>query len=161
MKKLLIILSILFCTATAGYTAEKNIFPDLKLQTLNNKKINLSSLINKQDLILLNFFTTWCGYCQQEIPDFIKLTKMYNPKKIIIIGIDYNEDLALVKKMVDESKINYPVYQVTESELIDKLTLSGFPTTIIINRKREIIDKIIGYRDYNFYKKYFDSASKR
>ena len=160
MKKLLIILSILFCTTTAGYTAEKNIFPDLKLQTLNNKKINLSSLINKQDLILLNFFTTWCGYCQQEIPDFIKLTKTYNPKKIIIIGIDYNEDLALVKKMVDEAKINYPVCQVTEGELIDKFTLSGFPTTIIINRKREIIDKIIGYRDYNFYKKYFNSASK-
>ncbi|MFA5879598.1 MAG: TlpA disulfide reductase family protein [Candidatus Margulisiibacteriota bacterium] len=161
MRKLIALLIFLLLFSIPIRAIEKNIFPNLKLVSLNNKEVNLYSLIKDEKLIFINFFTSWCHYCQLEMPDLIKLANEYQSKNVLFLGIDYDEGLDIVKKLVNDSKINYPVYVVSNKELENKFVLDGFPTTIVINNKKRVMNKIVGYRDYNYFKEFISSPKQK
>lgn len=127
---------------------------DFSLEDVNNKTVRLSDYENK--VIILNFFATWCPPCRSEIPDFVELMNEYGDKDFVIIGISLENDMKVVKDFADKYKINYPV--LIDDGLVSESygQIGSIPTTFIIDKNGDIVEKIIGARK----KDYFEDAIK-
>lgn len=63
----------------------------------------------KGKVVIVNFWATWCGPCREEIPDLIKLRKVYGENELAIIGVSLDENSALIDSFVEKLKINYTI----------------------------------------------------
>ena len=128
---------------------------DFTLQNINNRTVRLSDFENK--IIILNFFATWCPPCRAEIPDFVELVNEHDSKDLVIIGVSLDRGgVDTVKEFAEKYKINYPL--LLDDGLVSKEygPIRSIPTTFIIDRKKNITEKIIGSRSKN----YFEGAIK-
>ena len=102
---------------------------------------------SKGNIVLINFWATWCGPCRHELPDLIALDSEYKNKNIKIIGISLDRDtdvLNVVHDFVTQSNLTYPVV-IDNGELENAFGgIRGIPTSFFVNRKGEIVGKMIG-----------------
>ena len=131
--------------ATTSPDGQALIRPEFAMADINGQIRNIKDWDGQ--IILLNFWATWCPPCLKEIPDFIELQEQYGDQGFQVIGIavDNEED---VRDYIDKVKINYPVI-AAETEAIELSSrygnkIGGLPYSVIINRKSEISDKIMG-----------------
>lgn len=123
-------------------TADANV-KDVSADTLDGGTFTQDDL-TKYDLTMVNIWTTWCGYCIQEMPDLQKLYKDMLPDNVNMISIcaDANDELDLAKKIIDEQNCSFktliPDDKLKESILND---ISAFPTTIFLDSKGNLVGK--------------------
>jgi thiol-disulfide isomerase/thioredoxin len=116
---------------------------------LGKKEITLKQYTNK--VILLNFWATWCPPCRAEIPDLIELFKKYK-KNFMVIGVSLDQEgPEVVKKFYLDHNMNYPVIMGTQNIVSSYGGISAIPTSFIINKKGEIVKKILGFRNKKQY----------
>ncbi len=118
--------------------------PDFTLQNLSDKKVSLNNFKGKK--ILLNFWTSWCRYCQTEMPDIQKLHQNY--EKVVIIGVNVGETKGKVTSYMLSNQLNFKVLLDKKKKITNQYLVRGLPTTYIINKKGIIKDKKIGPLDY-------------
>jgi cytochrome c biogenesis protein CcmG, thiol:disulfide interchange protein DsbE len=146
------------CTASGKSQDRRNVIrfvrnpepaPDFKLTGIDGKAINLSEQRGK--VVLLNFWATWCGPCQAEIPDLIELQQKYK-ERLQIIGLAVDEDdAAVVRRFVVESGINYPV-AMSPGELRMKYGgLAALPTSFVLDTQGRVVQKHEGLRNPLLY----------
>ena len=146
----------------------QNKFIDFELPSISTYNIKLSDLVGKK-LILLNFWTTWCPYCKQEIPRLITLANKYKDKNLEIIGINIREPEKMVKKFAENKQINYTIVLDTAAVVAKKYNIKGIPTNFIINKEGNIVfvgpllptEEIIIKNLIEFEKKEVETNKKR
>ena len=79
----------------------------LTLKDLNGKEVTLSAY--KGQVLLINFWATWCIPCRTEIPGFIDLHNRYRDRGLQVVGIAVDEPASIVAPYAREMKMNYPV----------------------------------------------------
>ncbi len=103
----------------------------------NGAKVTLASLKGK--VVLLNFWATWCGPCQVEIPWFIEFNKTYKARGLAIVGVSMDEDgWKSVKPYLATKKIDYPIVVGTEDVAKAYGGVDSLPSTFIIDRDGKI-----------------------
>ena len=113
-----------------------------------NNELNLDDY--KGNLVLLNFWATWCAPCKEEMPslDQLQSNKKLNNLKIFPINIG-QENLKKSQKFFKILSIkNLKVYLISSINLPKKLQLRGIPTTIFINKDGLEFARIIGSVDF-------------
>lgn len=104
-------------------------------------------------VLLVNFFATWCPPCRKEIPSFIDIQKEFGPQGLTIIGISTDDGGSqLVAKFIKKMKINYPVAMVDKKTPRNFGGILGIPTTFLINKKGQVAQRYDGYVDHNTLK---------
>ena len=136
-------------------TYDNVIFLDKK-----DQKININEY--KGNLLILNFWATWCEPCKEEMPSLDKLQS--NPKldkiKIFAINIGKENFEKVNKFFIDLNIKNFEPYFDSPSTLAKMFTLRGIPTTILINKEGQEFARVIGSIDFedknfiNWIKKY-------
>ncbi len=128
--------------------------PDFTLPDINGNMVNLSDF--KGQVVLLDFWATWCIPCRQELPHFQKLYDTYKDQGFAMIGISVDEAGAtIVRPFLEKNNIDY--VNLISSFEVEKLygdgtpeikkkygSIQGIPVTFIINRKGEIIQRYVG-----------------
>jgi len=133
--------------------------PNFLLPSIDGKKIQLSDYAG--NVVIINFWTTWCKPCTREIPSFVKLQKKYKDKPFTIIGISLDNRISEseIRQFTESYGINYPIALGMKDQSI--LTLYGritsIPTTFIIDKKGYIRKKLVGYGSEQF----FDEISRK
>jgi thiol-disulfide isomerase/thioredoxin len=123
--------------------------PDFKVKGLDGKVLSLAGLRGK--VILLNFWATWCGPCRAEIPDLIALQQKYREQfQIIALTVD-DDDAAMVKKVVAESGINYPVAMSPPEVRVQYGGIAALPTSFVLDTQSRVVQKHEGLRDPALY----------
>ena len=136
-------------------TYDNVIFLDKK-----DQKININEY--KGNLLILNFWATWCEPCKEEMPslDSLQVNPELNKIKIFAINIG-KENLDKVNKFFLDLNIkNFDPYFDPPTTLAKTFSLRGIPTSILINKKGQEFARIIGSIDFedknfvNWMKKY-------
>ena len=168
IKALIIVISlIIFAHSTALHAESGNKrqaisnaweLPPLILNDLVGKEHNLYDWHGK--VIMLNFWATWCGPCQIEIPDFIDYKARYANKGLQIIGIGLDEARKL-RNYVRTVGINYPILQADPELQYSLLNQWGnpfgvLPFTVVIGKDGHLIFMQQGI----FNQKAFDTIVK-
>ena len=126
----------------------------------NDQKININEYTD--NLLILNFWATWCEPCKDEMPSLDKLQANPELDKIKIFPINIGkETLEKVNKFfIDLNIKNFEPYFDPPATLAKMFTLRGVPTTILINKEGQEFARIIGSIDFedtnfvNWIKKY-------
>lgn len=127
--------------------------PEITLQLIDGKKIELSSLKGKP--VLITFWATSCPGCIKEMPHLIELYNELNSKGLEIIGIAMPYDRPdYVMEMVKRKKVPYLIAFDLESEAVKAFgNIRLTPTTFLIDDKGKIVKKKIGEMKMDIWKK--------
>ena len=113
-----------------------------------NKQITLDDYVG--NLIILNFWATWCAPCREEMPslDQLMINSSLENLKIFPINVG-NDNFEKSKKFFDDLKIkNLEPYFVSTMTLAKKLSLRGIPTTIFIDKEGKEFARVVGSIDF-------------
>ncbi len=119
---------------------------DFELETLEGETIKLSDLKGKK--VFINFWATWCTYCEKEMPDFQKFYDKYKDEGFILLGVDVGESKSKVQKFVDDINIDFPILLDTDSQTARNYGIRSFPTTIAVNEEGIVVVAKIGMITY-------------
>lgn len=113
--------------------------PDFALPDIEGKPRHVSEWDGQ--LLVVNFWATWCAPCREEIPIFIELQERYGPQGLQFVGIAIDK-LENVTAYVDEVGINYPVLlgQLAAIEVGRSYgnEAGGLPFTVVVDRQGQI-----------------------
>ena len=139
---LVLVLGLGGCTLPSGGSSQPA--PQFSLPNLDGKQVSLKDFANK--VIIVDFWATWCGPCRQEIPHLNRLYEDYRGKGFEIVGISMDTDEPeSIKKFTRDFKMEYTIVIGNENVAQD-FGLMGYPTTIIIDRKGNIVKKYTGFQ---------------
>ena len=119
---------------------------ELEFKGFEGDLVNLSNYNN--DIYLLNFWATWCAPCRKEMPSLDKLQSTFKEVKIFPINIKESDKRNSEIFFKDLNINNLQIYFDIDSKLANILWLRGIPTTIILNKNRQEIARIVGDADF-------------
>lgn len=122
--------------------AVSNIRPLFKLKDLEDKTRDIKEWDGQ--VLMINFWATWCPPCRREIPAFIDLQEKYMDKGFKIIGIALDEKQAVID-FTDPMGVNYPILMAEQEGIILSKAygnrLGVLPFTVIVDRKGNIVHR--------------------
>lgn len=117
--------------------------PDFALRDADGKLVRLSDY--RGQVILLNFWATWCGPCRLEIPWFIEFQRQHKHRGFTVLGIAMDEDgWEVVKPFIERLGVNYRVLMGDDSVAQLYGGVDSLPTTFLIDREGRIASVHIG-----------------
>ena len=120
--------------------------PDFSLRDVNNAAQTLSQYKGK--VVLLNFWATWCGPCQVEMPHLQAMYKELGPKGLVVLGIsaDSARDASKVKPLVMAKGLTYPVLLDPQTTVVAQYNPSKtLPYNVVVDRGGNIVSVHSGY----------------
>lgn len=124
--------------------------PAFSLTNLTGETVSLETYRGK--VLIIDFWATWCPPCVKEIPHFVELYDIYNEQGFEILGVSVDRGgPGTVEKFVKKNSVNYDI-AMANMEVVDAYEIyTGIPTTYIIDREGNVVEKVIGYRDKSFF----------
>jgi peroxiredoxin len=143
-----VIASTLMMCAAASVNAPA---PDFTLNSRAGKPLSLSQY--KGQVVMLNFWASWCVPCRQEMPLLETMHKKYGKMGFTLIGVNVEPDSKAANAVLEKIPVSFPIVYDTESEVSRLYQVSGMPSTVIIDRKGRIRLVHKGYKpgDENEY----------
>lgn len=134
----LVVIAMAGCGGLGDSTPENvvvgNQAPNFALIALDGTTVKSSSL--KGNVVVLNFWATWCQPCMGEIPE---LKQFAATSKAKVVGIALDQDgLRAVKPFVENNKINYTVL-LGDEDIFQRFNGLGIPYTLVLDRSQRII----------------------
>ena len=150
-RNMLVLLVIFFCAGFSTYlyfdwtkSPVKRAL-EVPFLDLNGKVVEIGDW--PADILVLNFWATWCPPCLNEIPLLVEFQKEHPPKNLQVLGIGIDSDLKL-REFTDQNVVNYPVL-IGKSAGIDMAydlgnVSGGLPFTVVIKNNEQIVKQIVG-----------------
>jgi peroxiredoxin len=130
--------------AAPGWGADKPA-PDFTLKdVLQGKEYTLSQLKGK--VVVINFFTFFCGPCRDEMPELNQINNELKGKGLETLGIALSSDPTQIRFLVKQLGLQYPVLIGNDKVSNDYGSIAVVPTTVIIDKKGNVAHRIEGVR---------------
>jgi peroxiredoxin len=125
--------------------------PPFTLSELDGQSASLSQY--KGQVVMLNFWATWCGPCQQEMPLLEQMYRKYKPAGFTLIGVNVDKDAPPVKQLLERKPVSFPVLLDPASQVSKAYHVDEMPSTVLIDRKGNVRFLHRGYKpgDENEY----------
>lgn len=126
--------------------------PPFTLVDLNGNKISSSDF--EGQVILLNFWATWCGPCKVEIPDLVKLHAKYKGRSFQVVSIALESgSTKKIKQFAKKWRMNYPILIGDYDVVRSYGGIRGVPTTFLIDSKGYVKNMYLGPRSFRQFEK--------
>lgn len=133
--------------ATSGASGSQGgalrLAPGFTLDSLTapGQHITLSQYRGKP--LVVNFWASWCGPCQQETP---LLASWYSQQHghVIVVGLDENDSAASAVKFATAKGVKYPIGVDPQLAAADAYGVTGLPQTFFLNAQHRIVDHVLG-----------------
>jgi len=114
--------------ATAGGAAA----PDFSLPARDGGAVRLSDL--KGQVVMINFWATWCGPCRQEMPLLGQIADKYGPLGFTLLGVNVEPDSVAAQEWLKGMKVDFPILFDRKSEVAQRFGVEGMPSSVFIDR---------------------------
>jgi peroxiredoxin len=125
--------------------------PAFTLNTLSGEQGTLSQY--KGQVVMLNFWATWCGPCQQEMPLLDEMYKKYKAAGFTLISVNVDKEAPAVKALLARKPVSFPVFLDPSNQVSKEYHVDEMPSSVMIDRKGQIRYVHRGYKagDENDY----------
>lgn len=130
--------------------AQRQAAPNFTLKDADGNSVNLTDYRGK--VVLVNFWATWCGPCEIEIPWFVEFEKKYRDQGFAVLGLSMDEDgWKSVRPYIASHKINYRVMIASEVVSQQFGNIEALPTSFVLDRQGRIATNHVGLVDKRDY----------
>ncbi len=117
--------------------------PDFILKDLDGKKVKLSD--HRGEIVLLNFWATWCPPCRAEMPSMEKMKEKMKGKDFIILAVSIDTSSPdRLSDFIEKNGYTFDILHDPEQTVARNYLVMGIPTTYIIDKKGVIVEKSVG-----------------
>jgi len=143
MKRLLLLLLL---TATPVVFAAVSSGPagNFTLKSATGQNIKLSEY--RGQVVLINFWASWCGPCRQEMPYLDAIYQQYEPLGFTVLGINVEQDRAMADKILRDIPVTFPILFDNDNAVSELYDLDSMPLTVLVDRNGEVRYMHRGYK---------------
>ncbi len=137
--------------AVSGATAERTAAPDFTLKSATGENIKLSEL--RGQVVMINFWASWCGPCRQEMPLLDELHARYSPMGFTMLGVNVEKDSSKAKALLKDLPVDFPILFDQQNAVSKDYDVVAMPSTVLVDRDGNIRYIHKGYKpgDENAY----------
>ncbi len=136
------VLVLLATTVTAGITRAPA--PDFTLKSNSGENLRLSEL--RGEVVLINFWASWCGPCRQEMPILSELHDKYKAMGFTVLGVNVEENSSAARKLLKEMPVSFPVLFDNNSTVSKQYDVVAMPSTVLVDRNGNVRYLHKGYK---------------
>ncbi|MFT5994947.1 MAG: peroxiredoxin [Gammaproteobacteria bacterium] len=118
--------------------------PDFTLKSKDSGNIRLSE--QRGNIVMVNFWASWCGPCREELPKMEELYQKYQDMGFEILAVNVDDEASKADILLDDIDVSFPVLYDTFGEVSKLFDVSAMPTTVIIDRNGNKRLLHLGYR---------------
>jgi thiol-disulfide isomerase/thioredoxin len=133
----LAVLGALAALSAPGWAAVVNApGPAFTLISRSGKPVSLAEY--KGDVVMINFWASWCGPCRQEMPLLNTIYEQYKGLGFVLLGVNVEPSPKAANAWLKVTPVDYPILYDTHSVVSRLYRVEGMPTTVILGRKGNI-----------------------
>lgn len=118
--------------------------PDFTLKSDSGANLKLSEL--RGEVVLINFWASWCGPCRQEMPVLSELHDKYKDMGFTVLGVNVEENSAAARKLLRDMPVSFPVLFDNDSTVSKKYDVVAMPSTVLVDRDGNVRYLHKGYK---------------
>jgi peroxiredoxin len=130
LPAVLLITLALALPASAGVAAVQA--PAFTLRSDDGKLVSLAQF--KGDVVMINFWASWCGPCRQEMPLLDNIYKQYKDMGFTLLGVNVEPHAHDANAWLKQTPVSYPILYDPKSQVSQLYAVQAMPTTVIIDR---------------------------
>ena len=125
--------------------------PDFNLDQYKGEKLSLSQL--KGQVVLINFWASWCIPCKEEMPLLDQMYRKHKPMGFTLLGVNVEPESAKAEALLQQKPVSFPVLFDRQSQVSKLYNVAGMPTSVLIDRNGNVRYLHKGYKpgDENTY----------
>lgn len=133
---LLLVLPLGLASAAGGSLTAGAPAPEFQLQSLAGGNVNLSDY--RGQVVVLNFWASWCGPCRKEMPILEQVHKQYKAKGMTLVGVNVEPEAADALKFLKSMPVSFPILFDRDSTVSKQYQVQGMPNTVILDRAGKV-----------------------
>jgi len=106
--------------------------PDFTLRSNQDKNIRLADL--RGQVVMINFWATWCGPCLQEMPLLDELYKKYEAAGFTLLGVNVEDDSSKAEGMLEQLGVSFPILFDVENIASELYEVDAMPSSVFVDR---------------------------
>jgi peroxiredoxin len=110
--------------------------PDFTLKSNSGENLKLSEL--RGQVVLINFWASWCGPCRKEMPLLDQLYQQYKPLGFTVLGVNVEEDSNQARSLLSKVPVTFPVVFDGTNSVSKMYNVVAMPTTVIVDRNGKV-----------------------
>jgi peroxiredoxin len=142
-------------TSLASSGLEGQTAPDFALKSSTGENLRLSEY--RGDVVMINFWATWCGPCRQEMPLLDELYTRYERVGFNLLGVNIDDDSRRAMQMIEELGVNFPVLFDASKQVSKLYEVDAMPVTVLVDREGNVRYVHHGYKP-GYEDKYLDQV---
>jgi peroxiredoxin len=125
--------------------------PQFSLGAKGGQTVSLAQY--KGQVVMINFWASWCGPCREEMPLLESIYKKYNRLGFTMLGVNVEPDSKAANDWLKQTPVSFPILYDTDSKVSKLYEVAGMPSTVIIDRNGTLRVLHRGYKpgDENEY----------
>lgn len=131
-------------TVSLAATGDATPAPDFTLKSRSGENIKLSEL--RGNVVMVNFWASWCGPCRQEMPLLQQLYDRYQGMGFTLLGVNVDEQPAAALKMLKEIPVDFPILYDSSNKVSKQYQVKAMPSTFMVDRDGNIRHLHQGYK---------------
>jgi peroxiredoxin len=116
----------------AAMPAPGSVAPDFALKSSSGKNLRLSE--HRGEVVLLNFWATWCGPCRQELPLLNRIHEQYRKVGLTLLGVNIDDRADSGQAMARKLGITFPILFDPGKQVSRRYDVDAMPSTLLIDR---------------------------
>ncbi len=139
-----VIFGVFAASSLAAGNMEGQPAPDFALKSSTGENMRLSEY--RGDVVMINFWATWCGPCRQEMPLLDELYSRYQRVGFNLLGVNIDDDSRRAMDMIEDLGVNFPVLFDARKEVSKLYDVDAMPVTVIVDRQGTVRYVHHGYK---------------
>jgi peroxiredoxin len=150
-----LLVTVFAATSLASSGLEGQTAPDFALKSSTGENLRLSEY--RGDVVMINFWATWCGPCRQEMPLLDELYSRYERVGFNLLGVNIDDDSRRAMQMIEELGVSFPVLFDARKEVSKLYEVEAMPVTVLVDREGNVRYVHHGYKP-GYEEKYLDQV---
>ncbi len=140
-----VVLAVSLLLVAMSVQAEKLTGPasDFTLKNLDGENIKLSEL--RGEVVMINFWASWCGPCRQEMPILDAMYEEYQDLGFTILGVNVEEDPNAARKLLKSIPVTFPILLDGKNAVSQDYNVIAMPSTFMVDRDGNLRYQHLGY----------------
>lgn len=150
-----LLITVFAATSLASSGLEGQVAPDFALKSSTGENLRLSEY--RGNVVMINFWATWCGPCRQEMPLLDELYTRYERVGFSLLGVNIDDDSRRAMQMIEDLGVSFPVLFDARKEVSELYEVEAMPVTVLVDREGNVRHVHHGYKP-GYEDKYLDQV---